>query len=267
MADVPIDARVYGTDFPLSVATLHGGPGAAGYMAPISERLASRFGVLEPYQRGSSDRPCTVAMHVADLRAAVGRYFRRPPVLVGHSWGAMLALAYAAEFPDGAAGLVLIGCGTFDETARAQFAKNCSERIAPEIRSALDELKTRYPDPDERLAAEGRLISRVLAYDPVDDPEIPVCCDARAHAETWADMLRRQRAGDYPAAFTRIAAPVIMLHGKFDQHPGGLIYDGLKKTMPQIEYVEFGSSGHQPWLEKRDRERFFEVMIDWIGAR
>src|SRR5437016_5192555 len=73
-----------------------------------------------PYQRGSSSRPLTVATHVQDLDDLIReRCAGRPTVLVGHSWGAMLALAYAADHPTSAAALVLIGCGTFSPAACA----------------------------------------------------------------------------------------------------------------------------------------------------
>ncbi len=68
---------------------MHGGPGAAGYMAPVARGLAESFHILEPLQRGTGDRPLTVARHVADLRELIescGGGAR--PALVGHSWGA-----------------------------------------------------------------------------------------------------------------------------------------------------------------------------------
>jgi hypothetical protein len=50
-----------------TVIAVHGGPAAAGDLTPLAERLGERWHVLEPYQRGSTDRPLTVATHVEDL--------------------------------------------------------------------------------------------------------------------------------------------------------------------------------------------------------
>ena len=58
--------REYGTAGPV-VVLLHGGPGAAGYLAPVARELAGSFRVLEPFQRGSGGAPLTVARHVQDL--------------------------------------------------------------------------------------------------------------------------------------------------------------------------------------------------------
>src|SRR6266852_5877687 len=102
----------YGTGRETIVA-IHGGPAAAGDLEPLARRLGAQWRVLEPYQRGSGGRPLTVATHVRDLDDLIREHCSgRPVILVGHSWGAMLALAYAAEHPTIASALILIGCGT-----------------------------------------------------------------------------------------------------------------------------------------------------------
>ena len=117
---------------------LHGGPGAPGYVAPVARRLASTFHVLEPFQQGSGDEPLTVARHVSDLHELLeSRCSDLRPALVGHSWGAMLALAYAAEHPDRIACLALVSCGTFDRAARRRMIETQSERTDEELRQRI----------------------------------------------------------------------------------------------------------------------------------
>lgn len=91
--------------------------------------------------------------------------------------------------------------------------------------------------------------------------------DAQAHEQTWADMVRLQRDGVYPAAFAAIDAPVLMLHGHVDPHPGGLIAEGLRSYIRHLEYLEFQQCGHSPWLERQSRGAFFTTLEAWIGAR
>ena len=45
--------RKYGKA-PFSIAVIHGGPGAAGEMAPVANELASSWGILEPLQTAMS---------------------------------------------------------------------------------------------------------------------------------------------------------------------------------------------------------------------
>ena len=123
-------------------------------MAPVSRGLASSCRVVEPFQRGSSDERLTVARHVADLHEVINFYAEcRHPVLLGASWGAMLALAYAATHPSSTGPLILVGCGTFDLAARAELQKNIAERMNDEIRARLK--CTDQLDQDERLKASA----------------------------------------------------------------------------------------------------------------
>ena len=145
--------RQYGTSGPL-VVVLHGGPGTPGGMAPVARELADSFPVLEPLQRGSGGEPLTVARHVEDLHELVESLDGGDrPALVGHSWGAMLALAYAAAHPGHAAALVLIGCGTFDREARARMLATREERMDGSMRRRMERLAEEFQDPNERLRA------------------------------------------------------------------------------------------------------------------
>ncbi len=259
--------RTYGTSGS-AVVVLHGGPGAPGHMAPVARGLADVFRVLEPFQRCSGDDRLTVARHVADLDELVESECQGVrPGLVGSSWGAMLALAYAADHPDRAGPLVLIGCGTFDRAARARMRATLDERMEKPLRRRLQHLTEEFPDPDKRLRAMADLILPLYSHDLVTKDQEIEFCDARAQHETWADMVRLQDQGVYPAAFAAIDAPVLMLHGAVDPHPGRAIQAGLKPHLPQLEYREWPQCGHYPWLEKAVRDEFFTVLRGWLAGQ
>ena len=260
-----IETREYGSSGP-TVFVLHGGPAAAGTMAPVARALAPRFRAVEPMQRESGGEPLTVARHVDDLDELIAaRAGEPPPALVGHSWGAMLALAYAAAHPRRVAALALVACGTFDRAARARLIEVRDARLTGDLRRRIERLARDIPDPDARLAALGDLVRAVYAYDPIDDDPEPARCDARAHQETWDDMLRQQDAGVYPAAFRNIEAPVLMLHGTYDPHPGAMIRDGLKPLIPHLEYHEWERCGHYPWQERGARDAFYARLTAWLA--
>src|SRR5262245_40644081 len=158
-----LQVREYGHAGP-NVIVLHGGPGASGHMAPVAAELARSYRVVEPFQRGSGGERLTVTRHVADLHELINAYARRyHPVLLGASWGAMLALAYAATHPGVATPLILVGCGTFDLVARAELQKTISERMTDEIRARLkcaDQL-----DEDERVRASVEAMMPIYSCD------------------------------------------------------------------------------------------------------
>src|SRR5262245_24410102 len=262
-----ITIREYGATGAL-VAVLHGGPGAPGYMAPVARRLAAEFRVVEPLQRGSGDAPLTVARHVEDLHDALtSRSPSGPAALVGHSWGAMLALAYAAAHTEDVASIALVGCGTFDVRTREAFRAILNTRMDDDLRKRVERLVVDCPDPDERLRRRAELTLPLYSYATDSSAAVFEGCDARAHQETWDDMMRLQAAGVYPQAFAAIRVPVIMLHGAADPHPGPGIRESLSPWLPQLEYIEWKQCGHYPWLEASVRDEFFGVLVEWLRGR
>jgi pimeloyl-ACP methyl ester carboxylesterase len=259
-----LKVREYGSG--PTVVLLHGGPGAPGSMASVAAGLADRFRVLEPWQRHSGGEALTVARHVADLDEVLEFYCPgERPALAGSSWGAMLALAYAAEHSERAAALALIGCGTFDVEARRRMRSTIAERMGPELREGLRRLEETIADPDERLRAMARLIAPVYTYEPEGEEEENVAVDSRGMEETWSDLERLQAAGVYPSAFRNIRVPVLMLHGAYDPHPGQMVLATLQPYLPQIEYVEWERCGHYPWKEKHARAEFFSKLREWLS--
>jgi pimeloyl-ACP methyl ester carboxylesterase len=235
-------------------------------MAPVARRLAPRFHVVEPFQRGSEDGGVlTVSQHVTDLHEIVHWLAPSAPIfLVGSSWGAMLALAYAADHPGRLAGIVLVGCGTFDPASRQLYRDRLEVRVTAEIRAQIVRLEAEVADPDARLLAKADLLLPAYSHELFTSNTETMRADARANHDTWQDMLRLQEPGVYPAAFGRIAAPILMLHGSADPHPGPAIRDRLLPHLPQLVYHEWAACGHYPWLERSVQEEFFELLAAWL---
>jgi pimeloyl-ACP methyl ester carboxylesterase len=233
--------RTYGSSGPM-IIVLHGGPAAVGSAAGLARGLSDSFQVLEPWQRGSGPEPLTVAHHVQDLHVLVQTLPpSRRPAIVGESWGAMLALAYTAAHPQSAAAVGLVGCGTFDLGARARLTEVLAQRRARRRPYDFAPISSPYED----------------------DPPEPF--DEAAYAQTWDDMVRLQHEGVYPQAFAAIRAPVLMIHGNDDPHPGAMIRDSLTPHLPHLEYRALTRCGHSPWIERFAREEFFAILKAWLG--
>jgi len=233
-------------------------------MAPVARGLADSYRAIEPFQRGSGSELLTVARHVADLHEVVAACAQDcRPALLGASWGAMLALAYAAAHPGSTGPLVLVGCGTFDPVARAAMQSTVAERMNDEIRAQLKQAD--QLDPNARMKASAEATAPIYSYNPLSLPHADDEVDARAHDETWDDMLRLQTEGVYPAAFSAIKVPVLMVHGAFDPHPGGLTTQTLRPYLPQLDYRELEHCGHYPWIERAAGAAFFSLVRDWLG--
>jgi pimeloyl-ACP methyl ester carboxylesterase len=265
-----IQVHKQGASGPL-VIVLHGGPAAVGEAAPIARGLAGACQILEPWQRGSGSIPLSVARHIADLHEVVKACCTGcRPALVGESWGAMLALAYAAAHPDAAGPIVLIGCGSFDPESRERLHSTLEERMDSSLRQQLQRLQIEVQDAQRRLARAYELTMSLYDFDLLADaqpqqPSEPF--DVQAHLETWQDMVRLQEQGVYPAAFAAIKSPVLMLHGADDPHPGKMIRDSLLPFLPQLNYHELSRCGHRPWFERYAREELFSVLREWLSRQ
>lgn len=262
----PIEVRVHGKSGP-DVVVLHGGPGAQGSVASLAASMAPWARVHEPIQRRAGIFPLTVEQHAEDL-------FRVAPkraVYIGHSWGAMLALSYAAKYPGTVSSVVLVGCGCYDETCREEYARRLRGALGPAGTARVEDLERRLAEAkdaawrDSLFGQIGDTIERAQAVDPLGVTVADTTPDAAGHQETWADVIRLQKEGIEPVRFAGITCPVLMLHGDRDPHPGTMIRDSLRPYIPQLAYIGIHDCGHLPWLERHGREPFYRSLRQWIG--
>jgi pimeloyl-ACP methyl ester carboxylesterase len=254
--------RSYGTPGNPVAIVLHGGPAARGSAAAIAQGLAESFRAYEPFQRGSSDIPLTVNTPIEDLFQFIQELCPdTPPALAGESWGAMLALAYGAAHPETVKSITLIGCGTFDKESRAEFKRIIDSRITEVHKKSLEAIEQKNIPQDEKLMAKYQIIQKAYDYDLLPHGNDTVGgFDAKAHTETWDDMLLQQERGLYPQSFTNIKCPAAMIHGDYDPHPGLMIYNSLLPYIPQLQYHALEKCGHSPWYEAHARDSFFNIL-------
>jgi len=106
--------RVMGRGDPLIV--VHGGPGLSmDYLLPSLEELASDHLVIFYDQRGNgkstgeiNDENINLDKFIDDLRAIQNHFKFKKIGLVGHSWGAYLAMSYATEYTDQVNKLIIL---------------------------------------------------------------------------------------------------------------------------------------------------------------
>jgi len=263
----PITVRQYGTNGP-PIVVLHGGPGAPGSVADLAAALGTTFTVAEPLQRWSGGERLSVARHVEDL----AQVFPPGASIIGSSWGAMLALSFAARYPSLAGPIALVGTGTYDAESRVVYANEVTRRLGragrAEMRALGEQLRSSRSraERDALFAAIGRLALAAQAVDMIDTADPGLAVDGRGYEQTWSDALRLQQRGLEPQSFAAIRTPVLMLHGTDDPHPGPQIRDRLSAVMPQLEYLDFRECGHEPWRERRAREPFLASLRAWLAA-
>ncbi len=120
-----------------TIVLLHGLASSSQIWSSVAPLLATSSRVVAVDQRGHgrSDKPDNgydFASVVGDLDAFLRELGIERPLLVGHSWGADVALQYAAKYPGWVAGLVLVDGGLDELPSRADTTWEQIERdMAP----------------------------------------------------------------------------------------------------------------------------------------
>lgn len=108
---------------------LHGGPDFDhGYLLPDLDRLADSFRLIYYDQRGrgrSADQvlpeEVTMASEMDDLDMVRQHFDLASPALLGHSWGAVLALEYALRHPERVSHMILMNPAPASTSDLAMF--------------------------------------------------------------------------------------------------------------------------------------------------
>jgi pimeloyl-ACP methyl ester carboxylesterase len=253
--------RTYGRP-PFTTAVVHGGPGAAGEMAPVARRLARRRGVLEPLQTAG-----TLNGQIEELRSTLEEYAALPVALIGYSWGAWLSWILAARFPALVRKLVLVSSGPFEDRCAAQIQETRLSRLTvneqQEYLSAIEMLSNPQCPKPETLGRLGRLAAKADAFDPLQDEDSEtVDLQPAIFQQVWGEAAAMRKSGKLLALADRIACPVAAIHGSHDPHPADCVQIPLSEKLPDFKMYLLKHCGHKPWIERQAVERFYAVLED-----
>ena len=121
------------------VALVHGLASNCRIWDLVAPILSRRFRVVALDQRGHGEsfKPDTgydFATVTADLRGFLGILGIENPIIVGHSWGADVALEYAINYPASVRGICFVDGGTIDISGQpGATLEAAKERMAPPL--------------------------------------------------------------------------------------------------------------------------------------
>lgn len=244
------------------VVFLHGGPGYSSHSFAVLEGPALERSLTMVYfdQRGSghSERPAsrdyamsTLVADVEALRVALGV----PQItLMGHSFGGILALEYAAQYPEHVARLILV-------STPEDVPASCAVRKA-----RLVEL---HPEVQERAAAVANGCEAEFRV--LNGPQH----DAFSNAIMFPDSLRRKLQDSIDAvsglrntgelgsammsaglltykftAFDRLTMPVLVVAGGADASVGVGPQRAFAASVKGARFIVYEHAGHFVYLDE-----------------
>lgn len=247
------------------IVVVHGGPGLDhNYLRPGLDVLSASHTVIYYDQRGTgrSDAPLdsahiNVDEFVSDIEALRQIFGYERITVLGHSFGGVVALAYALAHPDETAGLILMNTVEPGNRWAAETA-----RRAANARSPADSAESAGLYASEALAARDpgtlsrmyRLAFRGLFRDPskIDELNLHLSRRTAENGGTVAALLGGSVADlDWWGRLPSLDVPTLILHGRYDATPSAMARE-LADSIPDAELVVL-DSGHFPFVEDAGR--------------
>ncbi len=201
-----------------TLIVMHGGPGFDHTtLRPYFDRFADDYQVVYLDHRGNGrssgeSDSWTLAQWGRDVKAFCDRLGITRPVVYGNSFGGMVAMSYATQFPDHPAKVILSSTA-----ARMHISTTVAlmhERGGERARSVAERFWT---SPDEQTMQEYITVCMPL-YNPKPNPE-EAAARKRAILKpqvTRHFVLGEMRTMDSRADLGRIACPTLILAGGYD---------------------------------------------------
>jgi len=263
---VRLHYRIAGTGSP--VVLLHGYAQTSHMWHPIVPSLAPRHTVIAPDLRGAgeSDRPesgydkKTLAQDIRALTAALG--FDRVTI-VGHDIGLMVAYAYAAQFPEATARVVLMdaflpGIGNWKDVWLLRDLWHF--HFYGEVPLAL-------------VQGRERIYFEHFWNDFAADPKHSVPeADRRIYAAAYAQPGGMRAGFEYFRSFerdaqdfaqlarTRLTMPMLVLTG--EKASGAFLIEQAKLVASDVRGVVIKGSGH--WLMDEAPAAVMPAILDFV---
>ncbi len=264
----------FGHGKPLMI--VHGGPGAShDYFLPYLVPLAKHHRLIFIDERGSGKSQklddvtkYTVENMVEDVEAVRKALNLGKMSLLGHSYGGVLAQAYALKYQKNLTHLIL--CSTFPSTKQMNevFVK-MKENMAPSLRAKIDSMEkaglfgnglpyeqNRYTN-DYMIAAWGEGYFPYL-YQRHPDPNYdPVSTGGMAwdlYREMWGSdgeyiIDGNLKSVEYVDKLSSIKVPTLITCGDHDECPPSLAKE-MHEKIKDSKLVIFPDSGHMTFVDQ-----------------
>jgi proline iminopeptidase len=261
--------REVGRGTPMIV--LHGGPDFdISYLLPELDRLSDKFHLIYYDQRGrgrSADRvkpdEVTLETEMADLDAVREHFHFEKVVLLGHSWGTVLALEYALRHPEYVSRLVLMDPAPASAADINRFREERLEKwpVLMELKKAIADTTAYKEGEPEAVIAYYRVHFKPALARSEDYEKLIIRMQAR-FIEQGRDGILKSRAVedrlmnetwaspngyDLHPKLKSLNIPALVISGDHDFFP--FAAEHIAQAIPGASLVMLKDCGHFPYLE------------------
>jgi proline iminopeptidase len=261
----------------LALIILHGGPGLDHTMfGSYLDALGDRCRLLLIDERGtgrsepSAPETWGLTHHAADIEAMAGTLGLERYAVLGHSYGAFIALQHAVDFP-GRPAATVVSSGIPDSRFLAHVERQLAAFEPVELREQVQAswAAEAHAHTQEEVAA---LLAEQLPFHFADprDPRIDDMRAALGEAVYGPDVLRAAATEDYGAIaledrLADVAHPVLVLAGRHDRTCSVPAAEAMAAGLPDAELVIFERSGHMAFVEENDA--YVAAVRDFLERR
>lgn len=254
------DLRIRYTDEGSGLALLfvHGFPLSRGAWQKQLDALRAPYRVIAPDLRGfgeSEARPGTAAMadFAADLHSLLQQLRTGPVVMVGHSMGGYVALAFARQFPALLRGLVLVATKAGADTLEAAAGRRATaEKVRTEgVQVVVDAMAANMLAAGRRDTAMAEQVRSLMASSSRDG--------------VIAALLGMAERPDSTATLAGISVPTLIVAGADDGVIPPAESEKLAQAIPGAQLSVIPQAGHLVAFEQP--EAFNRVLQEWLRAQ
>jgi pimeloyl-ACP methyl ester carboxylesterase len=240
----------------LPLVFLHGFPLHRRAWQKQIEAFRSSYRVIAPDLRGFGDsesRPgsTTMQQYAADVHALLQQLSTGPVVLIGHSMGGYVALAFARQFPELPRGLVLVSTKAGPDTPEgAAGRRTTAEKVKAEGVQVVVEAMA------PKMLAAGNQDARM-------DEQVRGIMDSSKPAGVIGALLGMAERPDSTALLAQIVVPTLVITGADDTLIPPAESEKLADAISGAQLEIIPGAGHLVAFERPDE--FNRVLKAWLN--
>ena len=273
IGDTRLNIVERGDGYPIIV--LHGGPGLDHHMfGDYLDSLCDQFRLILVDQRAQgrsemcAESTWTLSQMAKDIMLLANAMEVNKYAVLGHSYGAFVALQNAVDYP-GHASQTIVSSGLPSAKYLANVWKNLEQFEPIALREQVTKSWEREKVVQTRAEVDNLLHDQLpFQFGNPLDPRIAAFEQRTADGVNSPEVLRFFANADYGGIevedqLANVTHPVLVLAGRGDRTCAVEGAEAMAKGLPNAELVIFENSGHMTYVE--ENEKYLKAVREFLN--